>query len=243
MWDLIKDVVPTDHADQVSSVYYVEKLLKNRAHGTTVLDLGCGVGRSRKTFFKFDPAVRWHGLDIESSPEVDDRTRWQGEPKPDAKKGADFYTFDGVHIPFPDDTFDIVYSHQVFEHVRHPDALLAEVRRVLKEGGAFIGSVSSLEPYHSFSYWNYTPFGWYRLLLDAGLTPIEFRPGIDGVALAKRLYFGKNPESDSWWRESPLNRKIAKWGKRTKRPASLINVRKLQYCGHLVFQAEKRGHS
>ena len=119
--------------------------MRKGSKGLKVLDLGCGAGRTVDIFRRLDPEVDWRGLDLESSPEVDKRTR----------KDASFYTYDGVHIPFDDAIFDIVFSHQVFEHVRHPEALLEEVTRVLKPGAAFIGSVSALEPYHSFSLWNY----------------------------------------------------------------------------------------
>lgn len=42
-------------------------------------------------------------------------------------------------IPFPDDTFDLVYCHQVIEHVKWFDVprMLREVLRVLRPGGTF----------------------------------------------------------------------------------------------------------
>lgn len=41
----------------------------------------------------------------------------------------------GEAIPYPDDSFDIVYSSNVLEHVGDPAAVLAESIRVLKPGG------------------------------------------------------------------------------------------------------------
>lgn len=43
--------------------------------------------------------------------------------------------YDGKHIPFPDQSFDIVFSSNVLEHVLELDALQAEMKRVLRPGG------------------------------------------------------------------------------------------------------------
>ncbi|MEQ1954022.1 class I SAM-dependent methyltransferase [Mesorhizobium sp. CN2-181] len=44
-------------------------------------------------------------------------------------------------LTYPDETFDLVVSSDVFEHVRKPYVGFAEVRRVLKQGGRHIFSV------------------------------------------------------------------------------------------------------
>ncbi|HJL19074.1 MAG TPA: class I SAM-dependent methyltransferase [Sandaracinaceae bacterium LLY-WYZ-13_1] len=229
LYEMLRHVIPNDHTRQVTSAYYVQKVLEDGRGALCVLDLGCGDGRSIDLFRRMDPEVSWTGVDIESSPEVDERARTDGT----------FVTFDGVNLPFEDGSFDVAYSHQVFEHVRRPEPLLREVARVLRPGGAFIGSVSSLEPYHSFSYWSFTPFGWYTLVEDAGMTVRELRPGIDGIALVQRHYRARPPESRGWFASSPLNEEIDEWGRRTRRRPALINLRKLQYCGHLAFEARK----
>jgi SAM-dependent methyltransferase len=38
-------------------------------------------------------------------------------------------------LPFPDASFDVVYAHQVFQHLRERDAALREVLRVVEPGG------------------------------------------------------------------------------------------------------------
>lgn len=192
-----------------------------------VMDLGCGAGNSIDSFRRFSPDVDWHGVDVPGSPEVSMRTRSDGA----------FHVYDGVTLPFPDASFDVVFSHQVFEHVRHPEPLLRDVARVLKPGAAFIGSVSALEPYHSFSLWSFTPYGWHTIVSGAGLVVRELRPGIDAISLIRRQYLGRPKEAAGWFDKSPLNEEIDAWGEKTKRRTRLVNLRKLQYCGHLVFHA------
>lgn len=44
-------------------------------------------------------------------------------------------SYDGRQIPFEDETFDVVISNAVLEHVEELNAVFAEVRRVTKTGG------------------------------------------------------------------------------------------------------------
>lgn len=41
----------------------------------------------------------------------------------------------GAPLPYPDDTFDIVFSRYVYEHVEQPDWMANELLRVVKPGG------------------------------------------------------------------------------------------------------------
>lgn len=47
---------------------------------------------------------------------------------------------DGV-LPWPDEYFDVVWSHSVLEHVRDPHALLCDTYRVLRPGGHHVALI------------------------------------------------------------------------------------------------------
>jgi len=213
----------------VQDKYYVDKLMKSANPPRRILDLGCGTGNSIDLFRKYGSEFNWKGLDISLSPEVSARTR----------KDCEFYTYDGVNIPFPNESFDLVYCHQVMEHVRYPERLLKEVCRVLVLGGSFVGSTSYLEPYHSYSLWNYTPYGWVTLINDAGMQVVELRPGIDSIALINRQLSGEPKKYRHWFGNSPLNQEIDEWGNANNKSAADINYRKLHFCGQFAFYCRK----
>jgi SAM-dependent methyltransferase len=228
LYRLIEKQLPSDHCRQVSSKHYIERVLRDNARELRVLDLGCGTGRSLDLFRSRQPQIEWHGVDIRSSPEVNERRRTDGS----------FTTFDGLRLPFREGAFDVVYSHQVFEHVRHPEDLLREVYRVLKPGGLFVGSTSHLEPYHSFSLWNYTPYGFLTLLESAGFEVLELRPGIDAVTLTVRSMLPRTRLLSMWFdRESPVNALIGIYGRFRKARVQTINAAKLSFCGQFCFMA------
>ena len=223
---LLGPVVPHDHARQVDARYFLDQVMRHDPRPHVVMDLGCGNGDSVDLFRTYDPDVDWVGVDVPASPEVLARQRTD----------ARFVTYDGLTLPFEDASVDLVYSRQVLEHVRYPVVHLNEVRRVLRPGGAFVGSTSQLEPYHSRSLWNYTPFGFSELATEAGLTVEELRPGLDGVTLILRSYLDRPDGFGRWWlEESPLNELIDAWGRAPGRTAEQVNLRKLQYAGQFAF--------
>jgi SAM-dependent methyltransferase len=174
--------------------------------------------------------ITWLGVDIADSREVSQRTRTD----------LRFLTYDGINIPLESASVDVVYSHQVLEHVRFPRELLRSVRRVLKPAGYFVGSTSHLEPYHSSSLWNYTAYGLSELLQEAGFSKIELRPGIDGVTLIGRRLLALarigNLLNPFFEHESILNLGLETLGL-ARVSVKKRNLLKLVFCGHLVFVA------
>jgi len=63
----------------------------------------------------------------------------------------------GERIPFPNQSFDVVYSYYVFEHTNMHNKILKESMRVLKKGGYLIFVMPN---YHSFWEGHYGVFWW-----------------------------------------------------------------------------------
>ena len=72
------------------------------------------------------------------------------------------------YLPFADDTFDLVISVAVLEHVRDPFAAARELVRVVKPGGRIFAAVPFLQPYHGYPdhYYNMTAGGLRNLFPD-----------------------------------------------------------------------------
>ena len=233
--ELLRPALPSDHARQTLADHYIDRT-PGRVEGRPwrVVDLGCGSGSSVDFFRARDPDVHWVGLDVPDSPEAVARLR----------DDARFETFDGVSLPFESDTVDLVYCKQVLEHVRRPAPLLADVTRVLRVGGFLAGSTSQLEPFHSLSVWNYTPFGLAVLMEEAGLRLVELRPGIDALTLIARRLVRRGPPFDRlwarWWGgQSPLNRAIDGYGHARRLDVRSVNATKLVFCGQFTFLAQR----
>lgn len=107
-----------------------EKLLKlfqltgiYPAKSSTILELGCGAGDTVKHFR--DAGLNCFGCDIsfKNGPFV----------KPLEESGIiSKIKLEPYHLPYDDNTFDFVFSNQVFEHVMDYDSTLKELARILK---------------------------------------------------------------------------------------------------------------
>lgn len=68
--------------------------------------------------------------------------------------------YDGHTLPFPDQSFDLVFSSNVLEHIAHRDAFQKEIARVLAVDGHCI----HILPTHHWKFWT--------TLVTVGLTPV-----------------------------------------------------------------------
>jgi SAM-dependent methyltransferase len=67
---------------------------------------------------------------------------------------VEYVVGDARHLPFPDASFDVVFSYSVFQHFSKRDALAAfdELGRVLKPGGTSLIQMANV--YGARSLWN-----------------------------------------------------------------------------------------
>jgi ubiquinone/menaquinone biosynthesis C-methylase UbiE len=71
---------------------------------------------------------------------------------------------DGSRLPFADNSFDLVFSEWVFEHLKDPQPALAEVDRVLEPGGSFVVVVPNPRHYYAW-FADKTPLWFHHLWL------------------------------------------------------------------------------
>jgi SAM-dependent methyltransferase len=140
--------------------YGISELLLPPDSGRDVLLLGCGDAGEKP--YLAELGYRPVGFDVRRS------------------AGTDFVA-DAHRIPLDDSCFDLVISMQVLEHLRAPWVVAAEIGRILRPGGCFVGSVAFLKPFHH-SFFHMTHSGVQELLSRAGLT-------VDYVAGAQSLTY------------------------------------------------------
>jgi len=228
--DLLGRCVPNDHSRQVVPEYFADYVLSHNPNVHTVVDLGSGTGGSVDYFRKKNPRIQWIGVDITWSPEVSSRTR----------KDAQFITYDGTRVPLRDNSVDLIYCVQALQCAAHPREVLKEVHRTLKPGGYFVGATAQLEPLTVFSYWNYTVYGFFKIVSDAGLELVEIRPSIDSLTLIVRRGLRRPAFFKVFWtHESPLNFLIGVLGRLLRKNHAWINSFKLLFCGQFCFLVRK----
>jgi hypothetical protein len=110
---------------------------------------------------------------------------------------------------------------------------------VLRPGGRFAGSTSQLEPFHSRSTGNWTPYGLKRLFSHSGLEAELFVPGIDALSLLGYVVT-RGRRCNRWWsRRSPFNGLVDGVGRVLGWDAEDRNTVKLQFGGQFAFIARR----
>ncbi|MGC9503469.1 methyltransferase domain-containing protein [Baaleninema sp.] len=105
--------------------------LENLPQGTTVLDVGCGIGGSSRIL------AREYGFSVTGitiSPQQVKRAQELTPEEVDAK----FQVDDAMSLSFPDGSFDVVWSIEAGPHMPDKAGFAKELIRVLKPGGILV---------------------------------------------------------------------------------------------------------
>lgn len=154
--------------------YHLLRTIKARTSPITgkVLDFGCG---SKPYEALFTGADSYVGVDIEVS----------GHDHLTSKVD---YFYNGVRLPFDDESFDSIVSFEVFEHVQNLEAMVAELHRVAKPGATFLVTTPFLFPEHEIPYdfRRLSRYGLESILTNNGFEIVEIVPTTGSIlALAQ----------------------------------------------------------
>lgn len=118
-WVLYRSIEKSYVKSQKSNVY-------------RVLDVGCGTGGAVIDLAKLLPDAEVVGVDVVEQQIAITKERI----KKYGVRAAQALAYDGQTLPFPDASFDAVYSSDVLGHVSDVSEWLSELSRVLKPGGS-----------------------------------------------------------------------------------------------------------
>lgn len=136
----------TNYFRHIIAYEFAEKFIKDKI----VLDDGCGSGYGAY-HLKSRGAKRVIGVDISKEAIEYSRQKYKA-------KDLQFESMDVTGLNFDDNTFDTLTSFQVMEHIRDVNKYLAEMKRVLRNGGTAIISTPNKNTYSPDTIESENPF-------------------------------------------------------------------------------------
>src|ERR1043166_8712268 len=133
-----------------------------------VLEVGCGLRTDGAQFAK--AGANYTGIDLTDAAIDLAKRRFELFQLP-----GNFRVADAEHLDFPDNSFDLVYSHGVLHHTPDPPAAVRGIHRVLRPGGKAVVML-----YHRDSY-NYRVN--ISMLRRAGVNLLKWNAGVKLVHL------------------------------------------------------------
>ena len=140
----------------------------NHSKDLAVLEVGCGLGTDGAQFAK--AGADYTGIDLTDAAVELAKRRFELFQLP-----GTFRVADAERLDFPDNSFDLVYSHGVLHHTPDTAAAVREVHRVLRPGGKAVVML-----YHRDSY-NYRVN--ISILRRAGVQLLRWNSGVKLVHL------------------------------------------------------------
>jgi len=214
--------------------------------GKRILDFGCGWGTDlifclKKGYDAFGIDISWEKAKFHTL-----RVQRRNYPKFWIER---FILSQGENLPFKSESFDLVYSNQVIEHVKDPEKCISEIFRVLKKGGILYIRApdyksSFFEPHYRvlwFPFLNKRTAKIYIRLLNkpiAGLGFINFIGTKELIKIMKKVGFSKiedlNYELIFLDREKKLMKFFPKFNRKI--------LRALNYIYEFLRQIKKIGN-
>ena len=96
--------------------------------GARVLDLGCGQGNATRMLAEVYSPAECVGL------EYDESLVKYARAHPDNPPSVRFEQGDATRLPYPDDSFDLVFTRYLLVHLADPTAVIREMLRVAGNG-------------------------------------------------------------------------------------------------------------
>ncbi|MCU0474893.1 MAG: class I SAM-dependent methyltransferase [Anaerolineae bacterium] len=98
-----------------------------------VLDVGCGYGAYYDRLSQAHPNIDYFGLDQSLGMLAHHAAAGHGR----------LLVGDATHLPFPDDSFDVVMANHMLYHLPDLDSAMREIKRVLKPEGVLMATTHS----------------------------------------------------------------------------------------------------
>jgi len=102
--------------------------------GKRILLLGNGVSLKEFYFLKLGGICVWTDLSIQAIRHIKEKFA-QSEFYQADLQDVEFHAVDACHLPFANETFDVIYGCAFVHHIEDLEGLFAEVARCLKPGG------------------------------------------------------------------------------------------------------------
>jgi ubiquinone/menaquinone biosynthesis C-methylase UbiE len=103
-----------------------------RSRGKKILEIGVGAGTDHLQWAR--AGAETYGVDLTDQAIETTRAHLKIHGLE-----SNLQRIDAEVLPFEDETFDLVYSWGVIHHSEHPEKIIAEINRVLKPNGRFVG--------------------------------------------------------------------------------------------------------